>query len=43
MELIWLSDWHTTLTHFEAGKNGRHLPDDSFKCIFLNENTLISI
>ena len=24
-------------------QNGRHLPDDIFKCIFLNENVLISI
>ena len=23
--------------------NGRHFPDDIFKCIFLNENVLISI
>ena len=23
--------------------NGRHFPDDLFKCIFLNENVLISI
>ena len=25
------------------GQNGRHFPDDIFKCIFLNENTSISI
>ena len=24
-------------------QNGRHFPDDIFKCIFLNENDLISI
>ena len=24
-------------------QNGRHFPDDIFKCIFLNENMLISI
>ena len=24
-------------------QNGRHFPDDIFKCIFLNENVLISI
>ena len=24
-------------------QNGRHLPDDIFKCIFLNENVSISI
>ena len=27
----------------EAETNGRHFPDDIFKCIFLNENVLISI
>ena len=27
----------------EAEKNGRHFPDDIFKCIFLNENVFISI
>ena len=25
------------------GENGRHFPDDIFKCIFLNENVRISI
>ena len=25
------------------GQNGRHFPDDIFKCIFLNENVSISI
>ena len=29
--------------HIEAEKNGRHFPDDIFKCILLNENVLISI
>ena len=29
--------------HIEAETNGRHFPDDIFKCIFLNENVLISI
>ena len=29
--------------HTEAGTNGRHFPDDIFKCIFLNGNVLISI
>ena len=24
-------------------QNGRHLPDDIFKCVFLEENVLISI
>ena len=27
----------------EAETNGRHFPDDIFKCIFVNENILISI
>ena len=29
--------------HIEAGKNGRHFPDDIFQCIFLNEDIGISI
>ena len=29
--------------HIKAETNGRHFPDDIFKCIFLNENVLISI
>ena len=29
--------------HIEAETNGRHFPDDMFKCIFLNENVFISI
>ena len=29
--------------HIEAETNGRHLPDDIFKCNFLNENVLLSI
>ena len=29
--------------HIEAETNGRHSQDDIFKCIFLNENMLISI
>ena len=31
------------LKHIEVGQNGCHFPDDIFKCIFLNENVLISI
>ena len=27
----------------ETKTNGRHFPDDIFKCIFLNKNVLISI
>ena len=29
--------------HIEAETNGRHFPDDIFKCIFLNENVWIPI
>ena len=29
--------------HIEAETNGRHFPDDIFKCIFMNENVLIAI
>ena len=29
--------------YIEAETNGRHFPDDIFKCIFLNENVSISI
>ena len=29
--------------HIEAKTNGRHCPDDIFKCVFLNENVLNSI
>ena len=31
------------LTHWGQKKNGRQFPADIFKCIFLNENTLILI
>ena len=34
----WVKYYHT-----EAETNGRHFPDDIFKCIFLNENVFISI
>ena len=38
----------TYLCHFSVNtlrprQNGHHLPDNTFKCIFLNENVLISI
>ena len=29
--------------HIEAETNGRHFPDDIFKCILLNEDVLIAI
>ena len=31
------------LNTLRLGQNGRHFPDDIFKCIFLNENQWISI
>ena len=31
------------LIDIDAETNGRHFPDDIFKCIFFNENVLISI
>ena len=32
-----------SINTLRPGQNGRHFPDDFFKCIFLNENTWISI
>ena len=32
-----------TINTLRPRQNGRHFPDDSFKCIFLNENVWISI
>ena len=37
--IIWLHSVNT----LRPRQNGRHFPDDMFKCIFLNENTSISI
>ena len=34
---------HQRVNTLRPRQNGRHLPDDIFKCIFLNENVLISI
>ena len=36
-------NWDISASHIEAETNGRHFPDDIFKCIILNENVLISI
>ena len=30
------------ILNIEAETNGRHFPEDIFKCIFFNENVLIS-
>ena len=34
---------YITLAKMRLRQNGRHFPDDIFKCIFLNENVSISI
>ena len=34
---------HLTINTLRPRQDGRHFPDDIFKCIFLNENVLISI
>ena len=42
--LLWLqTDLLTCLNTLRPRQNGRHFPDDNFKCIFLNENVQISI
>ena len=42
--LIHTTDaWCFSLTTLRPRQNGRHFPDDIFKCIFLNENEWISI
>ena len=45
--LRW-SFWPTTsmwnaFNTLRPGQNGRHFPDDIFKCLFLNENASVSI
>ena len=35
--------WANTVNTLRPRQNGRHFPDDIFKCIFLNENVWISI
>ena len=41
----WLKfvDHTISFNPFKPRQNGRHFPDDIFKCIFLNENVPISI
>ena len=34
---------YSIVKHMQAETNGRHFPDDIFKCIFLNKNVLILI
>ena len=46
--LPYLGQWNwflpvTYLNTLRPRQNGRHFPDDIFKCIFLNENVWISI
>ena len=36
-------EWLGTINTLRPRQNGRHFPDDVFKCIFLNENVRISI
>ena len=40
---FYLCGWQDTSVYIEAETNGRHFAYDIFKCIFLNENVLISI
>ena len=40
---IFWNEPRGNLKHIDAETNGRHFPDDIFKCIFVNENVLISI
>ena len=35
--------WEVSINTLRRRQNGRHFPDDIFKCIFLNENVWISI
>ena len=37
------SMWHVSFNTLRPRQNGRHFPDDIFKCLFLNENVRISI
>ena len=39
-DILYQEDYLNTL---RPRQNGRHFPDDIFKCIFLNENISISI
>ena len=41
---IWLEcNWTCRLNTLRPWQKGRHFPDDTFKCIFMNENVGISI
>ena len=37
------TSYHEELNTLRPNQNGRHFPDNSFRCIFLNENVWISI
>ena len=41
--LIWISRLYFCLNTLRPRQNGRHFPDDIFKCISLNEDVWISI
>ena len=43
MQLLHLDVWCISFNKLRRRQNGRHIPDDTFKCIFLNENVWISI
>ena len=40
---LWLLKKWSHINTFRPRQDGRHFPDDIFKCIFLNENVSISI
>ena len=40
---VWWRSFVVPINPLRPRQNGRHFPDDIFKCIFLNENVWISI
>ena len=40
---VWLHTQQRSFNTLRLGQNGRHFPDDIFKCIFFNENIWILI
>ena len=43
MACHFLNKWWSSVYTLRLRQNGLHFPDDSFKCIFLNENLSISL
>ena len=41
--VMYLVQWQSVLKTLRPRQNGRHFPDDGFKCIFLNENVWVLI